>query len=386
MGNLDIISNGVDHLALIAEMNYKFTKTRDIKKVLQKGLELVAAHLDAEAASVFLQNDDKSELICRACAGPIDIEGLSIPANEKSIIGETVSKRVSKLVRDVTKDPDFDVNVDKKTGFVTRSILCAPLQFENDCIGAIEVINKRAGNGLFNEQDKKLLEALGSSAALAIINARMAKELIGKEVMRKELELAAEIQRGLLPENLPDDFPVHGINVPAKTVSGDFFDTGKLEDGRVWFNLGDVSGKGMNAALLMAKTSSLFRCLAKTIHSPSKLLAVINNELCETNSKGMFVTMVGGFFDPATGNVCFANAGHEPPLYFDSETKTFIDFPAEAPPLGIARDIAGSDGYPEEEINLNDGSFYIFTDGLTEARTNNKELEEKGVRKLISNI
>ena len=115
--------------------------------------------------------------------------------------------------------------------------------------------------------------ALSASAALAILNARMAEALVEQERIARELELAAEIQRSLLPEPGGHDFPVAGINYAARTVSGDFYDFFPLDDGRICFNLGDVSGKGMNAALLMAKTSSLYHCLGKTVHDPGRRLA-----------------------------------------------------------------------------------------------------------------
>src|SRR5581483_1485477 len=171
------------------------------------------------------------------------------------------------------------------------------------------------------------------AAALAIHNFRLTDRLVQQERERHELELAAEIQRDLLPRATAPGFPVHGINVPARAVSGDFFDIIPLPDGRIWFNVGDVSGKGMNAALLMAKTSSLFRCLAKSAEHPGQLLGAINNELCETNFHGMFVTMVGGLFDPATGLGRLSNAGHEPPLLFHVADQRYSAIPADAPPL-----------------------------------------------------
>jgi sigma-B regulation protein RsbU (phosphoserine phosphatase) len=192
---------------------------------------------------------------------------------------------------------------------------------------------------------------------------------VQQERERHELELAAEIQRDLLPGTPESGFPIHGLNIPARAVSGDFFDIVPLPDGRIWFNVGDVSGKGMNAALLMAKTSSLFRCLAKSAENPGQLLGAINNELCETNSHGMFVTMVGGLFDPSTGRVRLSNAGHEPPLLFHSDAQRFTPIPADAPPLGIAPGIAGPDGFTTVDLDLGGGSLYVFTDGLTEATT-----------------
>ncbi len=115
---------------------------------------------------------------------------------------------------------------------------------------------------------------------------------------------------------------------------GTFTTSSTLDDGRIYFSLGDVSGKGMDAALLMSKTASLFRCLGKTLHEPHVLLATINRELCETAIHGMFVTMACGLFDPASGEVQLANAGHEPPL-LHARDGSFTATPASAPPLGI---------------------------------------------------
>ena len=144
------------------------------------------------------------------------------------------------------------------------------MSFSDQRIGAVEVINRRGGDGFFAQEDVYPLQVLASSAALAIANNRMAASLVDAERARRELELAAEIQRNLLPSPRPDPFPIQGLNIPARTISGDFFDFLPLADGRLAFCLGDVSGKGIHAAMLMAKTASLYRCLAKAIASPVK--------------------------------------------------------------------------------------------------------------------
>lgn len=177
----------------------------------------------------------------------------------------------------------------------------------------------------------------------------------------RDLELAAAIQRSLLPEPDPRNSPVQGLNRPARKVSGDFYDYLILPDGRFPFALGDVSGKGMNAALLMCKTASLFRCLAKSIDDPSALLVALNKEIFETAILGMFVTIVVGVYDPVTGRVRLANAGHEPP-WVRLPDRSYREFPASAPPIGILEHIE-----PETiEFALEGGEFYVFSDGLTE--------------------
>jgi len=357
-----------DHLRLIAEMTREFTASHDYKTIVHSALERITKYVGAEAASLFLVSDTGDDLACSACYGPVDITGLRI-SSKTGVVGRAVQMRAGLLVRDVSEDADFGGGVDAKTGFKTRSLLVAPLTIGQDCLGAIEIINRIGGDGLFSQDDLVLLETLARAAALAINNFRLTEQIVTQERHQHELELAAEIQRDLLPQPSSRDFPIHGINIPARSVSGDFFDILSLPDGRIWFNVGDVSGKGMNAALLMAKTSSLFRCLAKSAENPGQLLNAINSELCETNSRGMFVTMVGGLFDPATGTLKLTNAGHEPPLHFDLRTERFTAIAADGPPLGIAHGIAGPEGYPVTELNLAGGMLYVFTDGLTEATT-----------------
>ncbi len=178
--------------------------------------------------------------------------------------------------------------------------------------------------------------------------------------LQHELELAREIQRSLLPAD--GEGPVVGINLPARQVSGDFYDHFRLPDGRACFAVADVSGKGMNAALLMAKTVSLFRCLGKRLADPAKLLGAINEELCETSVRGMFVTMVAGIYDPRLDLVRLVNAGNPPGLYLRPDGQP-AELAASAPPLGVLPDIH----FQEAGLRLNGGTLYVFTDGLTES-------------------
>lgn len=371
------------NLDLLVEMTRDFAASLDIEKTLARALDRVIEYLDAAGGALFLLENEGKNLRCCAAVGATDIAGIVMSADD-GIVGRCVRNNTGEIVRDVADDPDFYSGVDAETGFTTRSILCAPMRVQDQRIGAIELVNKRGGDGLFADADLQFLQALSSAAALAILNARMAEALVEQERVRRELELAAEIQRSLLPSPRPEAFPVHGINVPAREVSGDFYDFFTLDDGRICFALGDVSGKGMNAALLMAKTASLFRCLGKTRPEPGHLLARINAEICETATRGMFVTMVGGVFDPATGIARIANAGHEPPLHHDGDG-AFMALPADAPPLGIVPPMSPDDRFPETEIDLAGGTLYIFTDGVTEGRLQDgSELAIEGLKDLLT--
>jgi HD-like signal output (HDOD) protein len=198
------------------------------------------------------------------------------------------------------------------------------------------------------------------------------------EELKYELELAREVQQSLLPgceSSLPQVF---GVNLSAKAVSGDFYDYFELPDSRIAFCLADVSGKGMNAALLMAKTASLFRCLGKGIHDPGRLLTMLNREIFETSIRGMFVTMQAGVFDPRSGHVTLASAGHLPAVHMGSAA-VIAEYPAKAPPLGISPESA----FANETFDLSDGCLYLYTDGLLEARVDGNRLEKEGLVRLF---
>ena len=203
--------------------------------------------------------------------------------------------------------------------------------------------------------------------------------------LEKELQLAREIQESLLPKELSDDFPITGLNVSALQLSGDFYDYFVLKDGRIYFNLADVSGKGVYAALLMAKTSSLFHCLGKHIHEPDKLLAHINNELCETAIRGMFVTMIAGIYDPQTGSVKMVNAGNPPALLFSPGNKVRA-IEATASPLGILPN-SPFPLAPEIHLQAKD-CLYLFSDGATEGylQEGGEMLGLSGLLKLIMSM
>ena len=176
-----------------------------------------------------------------------------------------------------------------------------------------------------------------------------------------------------------DPFPIACINIPAKVVSGDFYNFSDLGEGRFGFGVADVSGKGIKSSLLMSKASSLYRCLSKTIFSAAELLKILNDEICETASRGMFVTMVIGIFDSNKKELLLSNAGHEPPLIF-SKGGHFSNFEEAGPPLGIAPKFK----FTEKLISFKESSMYIFTDGITEMKnTKGEMLGQEGFQNYI---
>ncbi len=368
-------------LALLAEMAGDLATTLDLQATLANAVERITRHLQAEGGALFLFDAACQEVRCVSCYGKAAITGLVLRPDQ-GIVGRCIGNALGEIVMDVAKDPGFHPGVDAMTGLTTRSILCAPLRVKDNCIGAIELVNKISTDGIFSQDDLSSLEVLSTSAALAIINARMAQALVEQERTRHELELAAEIQRRLLPARREDGYPVHGVNRPARTVSGDFFDFLELPNGRILFCLGDVSGKGINAALLMAKTASVFRCLGREGTRPGRLLARVNAEIRETATLGMFVTMVGGIYDPATGGLVIANAGHEPALVVAPDGTVVERIAADAPPIGLASELFEIDDYPERSIALDGNAFFAFSDGVAEGFARGGGAEEAIIKAL----
>lgn len=363
-------------LAVLAELGQAFAQSLDIEETLRIAADNIIEFLEAEAASVFLVDAATGELVCRASAGPSPITGLRLPAGV-GIVGRTLTEGGYRMVRD---DLDFYGAVDRKTQFTTRSAMCTVLQVANRRFGVLEVLNKRGGNGLFSDPDLQMLRVLGTAVSLAVRNAQMASDLFAQKRLRQQLELARELQQNLLPAARPEPFPLTGINIPAHEISGDFYDWFDLADGRIGFTIGDVSGKGLNAALLMVRTTSLLRCLGRSGLSLPRLLQQVNAELCETGSHGMFVCAFAGIYDPRSARLAWANAGF-PPALLRSREGRFSRLAAGSPPLGIA----GDTRFVEHRLMLDGSALYLYTDGVTEAQTaDGGSLDEAGLRGLIA--
>ena len=359
-------------LALITQMNNELAGSLDLKETLQNALEVIIKRINAQAANVFFIEEKKQVFQCIASKYQSYLEDYEIPITQGVMGKATASKkciRVGDVRKDVREIAEFYFDLDNKTNFTTYSVLCSPLIVSGECIGVIHCLNKKTNTKLFEESDRKLLETLSGPAALAIKNAKTAKELIDKNRMQKEIEIVGDIQKTLLSQNKKDPFPIAGINIPAKVVSGDFYNFSDLGEGRFGFGVADVSGKGIKSSLLMSKASSLYRCLSKTIFSAAELLNILNDEICETASRGMFVTMVIGIYDSNKKELLLSNAGHEPPLIL-SKGENFSNLEEAGPPLGIAPKFK----FTEKLISFKESSMYIFTDGITEMKDSKGEM------------
>ena len=369
---LEVVSKADVDLEIIMKMNQQFASSLDLNDTLNTALRVIIERINAQAANIFLINEKISKFECIASLNQDYLNEYQLDLKD-GVMGKAVNERKCIRVGDVRKDvreiAEFYFDLDNKTNFTTFSVLCSPLIAANECIGVIHCLNKKTDNKLFQEEDRQLLETLSAPAAFAIRNAKMAKEMIEKNKIQKEVEIVGDIQKSLLSKNKKEQFPIAGINIPAKVVSGDFYNFSDLGNGKYGFGVADVSGKGIKSSLLMSKASSLYSCLSKTNFSAAELLIQLNNEICETISRGMFVTMLIGIYDSNKKELLLSSAGHEPPIIFSKEGN-FSNYNESGPPLGIMANTK----YSEHTIPFDNSSMYIFTDGITEIKNPKGEM------------
>ena len=201
-------------------------------------------------------------------------------------------------------------------------------------------------------------------------------------VLKKEREIAGEVQKKLFPKEFEQKNILYAKNVPARDVSGDYYDYIKISEDEFYFTLADVSGKGVKAGILMANAAAVFRSMAKLNKEVSTIARYINNQVADSSYQGMFITAVVGKYNIKEKKIEYINLGHEPIMVYD-ENFNFEYYKSTLPPLGIMA-MDNDDFFQTNEISLVNKNLVIYTDGVTEGYLeNNQELEAKGVEKEI---
>lgn len=359
-------------LAKLLRINQTVASTLDISEVLKRSLELERDVVDAETGSILLLDSTGEYLEFAVALGDAE----NILKNHRVRVGEGISGYVAKhktplLIADVQKDKRFNAYFDSKTGFQTHSVLCVPIQSVDRLIGVAQAIN-RAGGGSFTEEDLVLFSVFAGTLGVAIENARLHKHLLDQEKIRQEITAARQVQESYLPRAFPEvpGCEFAGRLEPARQVSGDFFDAFKIRGGRVAILIGDVSGKGLPAALHMCRLLTEVRAGLKHGQTAAGALASVNRLLCEQSARGMFVTMILFLLDAAGGKLVVANAGHLP-FYLRKEGRWEEISLDKNPPLGILADRK----FTTHVIDLPAGfQVMAYTDGLSEARNPQGEM------------
>ena len=245
-----------------------------------------------------------------------------------------------------------------------RSLICVPMIVKSVLIGTLTVYNKK-GSTEFSEDDQRLLSIIAAQSAQIVENARLYEEELRLRKMQEELQLASRIQTDLLPKAVPEipGYEVAGKTLPAQQVGGDYFDFIKISDNRWAFCLGDVSGKGLPASLLMANLQATLRGQTLSDLTPADCIRRSNRLLYYSTSPEKFATVFYGILDRDRHTLKFSNAGHNHPYILHTLTNA-SRLQTGGVPLGMLEEFP----FEEEEVPMNPGDLLVvYSDGVTEA-------------------
>ena len=353
-----------DHLARLYRISQTINSSLDLDQVLNRVMDEVIAATRAERGFLMLRGPDGG-LVFRAARG---INQQTIEAPEFQVSRGVVERVAREGLPRLTSDAQSDAWLGERTSvrmLGLRSILCVPLQLKEATLGVVYVDN-RLQAGIFSPDDLELVHAIALSAAIAIENARLYQVAVEKGRLERELQLAREVQASLLPRATPQipgwDFAAYWQ--PAREVAGDFYDFIPAGQGRTGVVIGDVSDKGMAAALFMALTRSIVRASVSAANSPAEGIIQANRLICADSTNGMFVTLFYARLDPTSGEMVYVNAGHNPPLLYHADQNELIRLTRTGMALGVF-EIQPLD---QSTVQLNSGDLVLlYTDGVTEA-------------------
>src|SRR5512143_2987526 len=312
--------SSAERLDLLLRLTQSFTSTLDLDEILTRLMDEVISDIRAERGFVMLVGAD-GKLTFRAARG-MDQQTIAEPEFQISqgVVEQVAREGKAVLTHNALADERFKQR-ESVFNLKLRSILCVPLKVKERVLGVIYVDN-RLHAGLFGPADLDLLSAIGSSAAIAIENARLYQMSVEKGRMERELGLARQVQSSLLPQSWPQmpgwEFAARWL--PAREVAGDFFDFIQLSPRDDLPSLGlviaDVTDKGMPAALFMAFTRTVVRVSTDRAGSPAENITYANRLICAENSGGMFVSLFYACLQLGTGQLTYVNAGHNFPLVY----------------------------------------------------------------------
>ena len=279
----------IDHLNSIINATKLINSLLDPDELMESIRTIARDELQAEKSTIFLGNEENQELH----SAYLEDKHLDINLTFGSGLAGLVAKTGKSIIIDDAKNDDrFYKGVDEISGYVTKTVVCAPMyNKEQKLIGVFQVLNSKKGK--FSESDKRFLEDLSIQAALAIENAFLYAEALEKKKLEEELDLAHDIQQKLLPRVFPQKsgYDFHGLNIAAHAVGGDYYDIIELDQTSLLFALGDVSGKGMAAALLMANLQASLRAQAGFHSQITERTSSLNNHICNSTSSTQYITL-----------------------------------------------------------------------------------------------
>lgn len=358
------VERKAERLNMLMEMSAILSSTLDLDALISLFMEKAKSELDAEACSILFYDKEKERLEFKGAICEDEKISESLQKKGTLEIGQGIAGTVAKTLQplfleDVRIDSRLSQEVDRFTGFPIKSLIAVPLVGRGGLIGVAEILNPRK-----KDYDRDIIQLLARQFAIAIENSLFYKETVERERLRQELDIASTIQKSFLPESSTlrkGDLAVTAVNIYAEKVGGDLYDFIEQGEDRVGVLIGDVSGKGISAALYMARFSSEFRYVARVAEFPSLALKRVNLSLLKS-PRGMFMTCIYLVVDTVTGNVHVSVAGHPPFLWITNGELKVMSVQA-GPPLGII-----SAEYPPTAISLEKGDrLLLLTDGAFDA-------------------
>ena len=367
-------SLSVDQLTRLFEIAKGISRESSLEGLIGRILEDSRPWIRCDTCSLFLPDFEAGDLVLHSARGGECSHGqIRVPMGA-GVVGAAMESGETIRVDDVRQDPRFFAAADKKTGYETRALIAVPLLDGNTCRGVIEFINPEERK-YFSDADVALAEYFAGLVASTLYRMEMAETAVRAAMFQHDLEIALEVQRGLLPKVFPPNDQYGGLDVwglcdPALEVGGDLFDFFPGPEGRLFFLIGDVSGKGIGAGMFMAQTRTLMRGVARAGGSPSFILEGVNSLLNPDNEALLFVTMLFGCYDPRTGEIEYAQAGHNQAILCSKAAGIAYE-PYGGSPLGP---------FPMAQCatfhtKLEPGDCLIlYTDGVTEAMNAQRQL------------
>lgn len=339
--------------------------TLHLDKLLNVIVQEVNRHLGADRSTLFLVNREKGEIWSKVLLGDASLE-IRQPIG-RGLAGFVAQTGKMVNIADAYQDPRFNPEVDRRSGYRTRSLLCVPVRDrDGHIIGVLQCLNKKVGQ--FQEGDVQFLRAFANHIAVAIQNARLYQEALERKRLEEELQVAAEIQKHLLPEKWPQlrQYEIFAFQRPSKFVGGDYYDFFPRQNS-LGLVLVDVSGKGIPAALLMANLQAAFHALVDSRISAPRMLHKINQHLFDFTTPDKFATVVWLQLDTHNHQLTYINAGHVPPLLlrYRNGKPLIRQLKTGGLPLGFLHPLT----YREGKAKIQPGDVLVIcSDGITEAR------------------
>jgi len=366
----------LNKLSFLVEASKALGSTLDLSELLGRILDVAKSQVEAERGTLFLL-DEKKEEIWSLIAHGLGKQEIRLPLG-KGIAGHVAKSGEIVNIRDAYADPRFNPEVDQRTGFRTRNILCLPLRNKaGKVVAALQLLNK--AQGAFTDDDVDFLLMLSGHMALALENAQLHQALIEKERMEKEFALARGIQRSLLPETVPlvPGFDIAILNEPCYAVGGDYYDFLNLGPQTLLVVIADVEGKGVASALVMSNLQATLRSLVLHLHSLDEIVELLNR-LILTDTRGQkYLSIFLGLIDLRRRGIHYINCGHVPPVIVRPSGGP-IPLTEGGMVIGLFENVEFERGYAK----LEPGDVMVLcTDGITEAMDVNDD--EYGNERLV---